>query len=171
MQDIMFDEKQPASKNRFLLSIMVCESIILSCILGALAYQSTPVTRMDLLIVWVVCVFVIPILVLGIRLRIQIVGHTLRVWFPPFPGWRIDLNSVKHAEHKRLSPLGDLGGWGYKWTRKYGHAMNIHGEQFVIITLVDGKRRTIGTQQPDELLTAIRVLAQLPPDESESYEK
>lgn len=64
-------------------------------------------------------------------------------------------------------PSGRLGGWGYKITRKHGHAQNIHGEQFVTITLHNGKKRTIGTQRPDELLSAIRVLAQLPPDESE----
>ena len=35
------------------------------------------------------------------------------------------------------------------------------------ITLHNGKKRTIGTQRPDELLSAMRVLAELPPDESE----
>ena len=63
--------------------------------------------------------------------------------------------------------MGDLGGWGYKITRKHGHAMNTHGDQFVIITLDNDKKRTIGTQRPEELLAAIRVLAELPPDESE----
>ncbi|CAN0573952.1 unnamed protein product, partial [Laminaria digitata] len=87
--------------------------------------------------------------------------------FPPFPAWRIDRSSIHHAEHRKLNPMGDLGGWGYKWTRKHGHAMNIHGEQFIVLTLDNDKKRTIGTQRPEELLTAIRVLAQLPPDESE----
>lgn len=166
-RDITYDETQHAWRNRFLLTIIACESMILTMILGAFAAKATGQQRTEVLIAWFVCVIVVPALILSFRLRIRIVGHTLRVWFPPFPGWKIDMRTIRHAEHKKLSPMGDLGGWGYKWTRKHGHAMNIHGEQFVIITLDNDKKRTIGTQRPEELLTAIRVLAELPPDEDE----
>lgn len=166
-QTIVYDETQNAWRNRFVATIMICESIILTAILGSFAISSTGHGRIVLISVWFVCVVLVPALILCLRLRIRIVGRTLRVWFALLPGWRIDLSTVTHAVHMRLSPLGDLGGWGYKWTRKHGHAMNIHGEQFVIITLDNGKRRTIGTQRPEELLTAIRVVAQLPADESE----
>ena len=166
-RDIAYDETQHAWRNRFLLTIIACESVILTMILGAFAAKATGQQRTEILIAWLVCVIVMPALILSIRLRIKIIGRTLRVWFPPFPGWKIDLGTVTHAQHKKLSPMGDLGGWGYKWTRKHGHAMNIYGEQFVVLTLDNDKKRTIGTQRPEELLTAIRVLAHLPPDESE----
>jgi hypothetical protein len=165
--DIAFNETQTFARNRFLLTIILCESVILSAILGAFALKYTGQQQHQLIIAWVVCVILMPTLILSIRQRTQIVGRTLRVWFPPFPKWKIDLRTIKHAEQRKLSPMGDLGGWGYKITKKHGHAMNTHGEQFVIITLDNDKKRTIGTQRPEELLTAIRVLAELPPDETE----
>ncbi|MFG0315180.1 MAG: hypothetical protein ACF8LL_13475 [Phycisphaerales bacterium] len=165
--DIVFNETQTFARNRFLLTIILCESVILSAILGAFALKYTGQQQHQLVIAWVVCVILMPALILNIRQRTHIAGHTLRVWFPPFPKWKIDLTTIKHAEQRKLSPIGDLGGWGYKITKKHGHVMNTHGEQFIIVTLANDKKRTIGTQRPEELLTAIRVLAQLPPDESE----
>lgn len=167
---VQYNETQHAWRNRFILTIMACESITLTAILSAFAAKSTGQDRTALMIAWVVCVIVVPGLILSFRLRTRIADGTLRVWFPPFPAWRIDPSSIRHAEHRQLNPMGDLGGWGYKWTRKHGHAMNVHGEQFIILTLDNDKKRTIGTQRPEELLTAIRVLAELPPDESEFEE-
>ena len=167
---VQYNETQHAWRNRFILTIMACESITLTAILSAFAAKSTGQDRTALLIAWAVCVIVVPGLILSFRLRTRIADGTLRVWFPPFPAWRIDPSSIRHAEHRKLNPMGDLGGWGYKWTRKHGHAMNVHGEQFIILTLDSDKKRTIGTQRPEELLTAIRVLAELPPDESEFEE-
>ena len=165
--DIAFSETQCFAKNRFILTIILCESFILTTILGAFAIKHTGQQQHQLIIAWVVCVLMMPTLILSIRQRTQIAGHTLRVWFPPFPKWKIDLTTIKHAEQRKLSPMGDLGGWGYKITKKHGHVMNTHGEQFIVVTLANYKKRTIGTQRPEELLTAIRVLAQLPPGESE----
>lgn len=165
--DIVFKETQHFWQNRFILTIILLEMMILTAMLGAFAAKATGPARTEILIAWVVCVIVMPAIILSIRQRIRLVGSTLRVWFPPFPAWKIDLTTIKHAEQRRLSPMGDLGGWGYKITRKHGHVMNTHGEQFIIITLANDKKRTIGTQRPEELLTAIRVLAELPPDEAE----
>jgi len=165
--DIEFNETQTFARNRFVLAIILCESMILTAILGAFALKSTGSHQQQLVLVWVFCVLVMPAIILNIRQRTQIIGHTLRVWFPPFPKWKIDLTTIQHAEHRKLSPIGDLGGWGYKITKKYGQVMNTHGDHFIVVTLANGKKRTIGTQRPEELLTAIRVLAELPPDESE----
>ena len=165
--DIAYNETQHAWRNRFLLTIIACESMILTMILGAFAAKASGQGRTEIVIAWVVCVIALPALILSLRLRTRIRGGTLRVWFPPFPGWKIDPSSIRHAKHQKLSPMGDLGGWGYKWTRKHGHAMNIYGEQFITLALDNGKQRTIGTQRPEELLTAIRVLAELPADEDE----
>ena len=169
-RDITYNETQTFARNRFLLTIIVCESVILTMILGAFAIKYAGQQQHQLTIAWVICVLVMPTLILNIRQRTQIAGHTLRVWFPPFPKWKIDLTTIKHAEQRKLSPIGDLGGWGYKITRKHGHVMNTHGDQFIVITLANDKKRTIGTQRPEELLTAIRVLAELPPDDTEVSE-
>ncbi len=166
-QDISFSETQHFWRNRFLQTIILLESVILTLILGAFAFKHSGQQQTHLLIAWVLCVIVMPAMIFSIHQRTQIAGHTLRVWFPPFPKWKIDLTTIKHAEHRKLSPIGDLGGWGYRISRKYGHAMNTHGDQFIVVTLANDKKRTIGTQHPEELLTAIRVLAQLPADESE----
>lgn len=168
--EIAYQETQHARSNRFLTAIMLCESGILTIILAAFALKATGPDRVAILIAWVVCVGIMPTLILSIRLRIRVSGQQLRVWFPPFPGWRIDLDRVISAQHQKLSPMGDLGGWGYKITRKHGHVQNLYGERFVTIVTEDNKKRTIGTQRPDELLMAIRVLAELPPDESELQE-
>ena len=167
---VHFEETQPAWRNRFLLTIIACEAIILTAILGGFALKFTGPARVEIIIAWVVCVVVMPGLILSFRLRTRLTGRQLRAWFPPLPGWKIDFADIAVAESKKLSPLGDLGGWGYKLTKKHGHVVNVHGEQFVILTLEDGKRRTIGTQRPEELLTAIRVLAQLPPESGELSE-
>lgn len=166
----VFRETQPSYRNAFILSIIICESMILTAILGAFAAKASGAQQMQMLYAWIGCVVVMPGVILSIRLRTRLDAGRLRVWFPPFPGWKIDLGRITDAWQRTLSPMGDLGGWGYKITRKHGHVMNMFGEQFITLTLDNGKKRTIGTQRPEELLTAIRVLAQLPPDESEHAE-
>lgn len=165
--EIVYMETQQAWSNRFLTTIMLCESGILTIILIAFALKAAGPDRVAILVAWVVCVVIMPTLILSIRLRIRIRGDELRVWFPPFPGWRIDLKRVVDAQHQKLRPIGDLGGWGYKVTRKHGHVHNLYGEQFVIIVTDDDRVRTIGTQRPQELLMAVHALAGLPSDESE----
>jgi hypothetical protein len=164
---LMYREVQRAWRNGFLRAIMIFESITLTAILGAFAIKSSGTDRVALIIAWVVCVILMPALILGITLVTRIHGDRLRVKLPLFPGWNIPIDQIRSAEHRVLDPMRDLGGWGLKVTRKHGLVMNLHGNDFVTITLDNGKVRTIGTQRPQELLTAIRVLAELPPDESE----
>ena len=67
---------------------------------------------------------------------------------------RIALQEVASAEAVTYAPLADYGGWGIRgWGRSI--ALNARGNRGVRLTLFDGRRILVGSQQPEELADAL----------------
>lgn len=67
---------------------------------------------------------------------------------------QIGLQEVVSAEAVAYSPLADYGGWGIRgWGQNT--ALNARGNRGVRLTLRDGRRVLIGSQQPEKLAEAL----------------
>lgn len=68
---------------------------------------------------------------------------------------RIARREIASAEAVTYSPLAEYGGWGIRgWGPSV--ALNARGNRGVRLTLQDGRRVLVGSQQPDELAEALR---------------
>lgn len=71
--------------------------------------------------------------------------------------FRIPLRHVVRAYPRAYSPINEYGGWGIRTGGKErGKAFNMRGNEGVQLVLRSGQRVLIGSQQPDELATAIQ---------------
>ena len=80
----------------------------------------------------------------------------LSVRLYPFPTKLIPVSTISEASVRHYSPLGEFGGWGMRVNKRSGRAYNAYGNQGVQLVLSDGARVLIGSQQSEQLLTALR---------------
>jgi hypothetical protein len=100
----------------------------------------------------------IVVLVLLMRVVTEVSNSGLRVRLTPFPWKRFPLSEIGRAYVRTYRPILEYGGWGIRWGWS-GRAYNARGNRGLQLELTDGKRVLIGSQQPEELLAAIRRAA------------
>lgn len=152
---VLFRESQAWWMNPLLRVVMPLESVVLSVLLLALAARAAPGDRAVLLAVWFGLCVVLPVGFLSWRLVTEVTPTTLHAGFPGTLRWRIPLDQVQTAVPARVDPLRDFGGWGWRSSRKFGRVLNVAGRDAVVITTLDGRVRTLGTQRPEDLAVAV----------------
>lgn len=105
---------------------------------------------------WVVLGILFPVLFFTLNLTTEVRPEGLYIRYFPF---HIRFHKISYAEIKRFeartySPIRDYGGYGIRYGRK-GKAYNVSGNQGIQLEFMDGKRLLIGTQRPEEFLTAL----------------
>lgn len=90
-----------------------------------------------------------------LRLITEVRTDGLYIRFYPIYSKNIPYNTIRYCETRTYQPLAEYGGWGIKYGRS-GWAYNIIGNRGVQLVLDDGKRILIGSQQANELESAIK---------------
>ncbi|MEM6771386.1 MAG: hypothetical protein AAF597_12460, partial [Bacteroidota bacterium] len=90
------------------------------------------------------------IFIATLELRTTITQDGIEVKFWPIITKRIFRSEIEGAAVRKYSPLGDYGGWGYRISLN-GTAINMQGNQGMLLALKDGQKLMIGTQQPEAL--------------------
>lgn len=152
---VLFREMQGFWGNQLLLVLAPAESLFSGIVLLAIGSQASPKDQLILLCVWLGVGLLLPVLIVTLRLRTEVTTTTVRAGFVGFPKWRIPLDQIESVRAVRVDPIGDFGGWGIRRKKRFGWIQNVAGEDAVIVTLVDGTKRTLGTQEPEELHSAI----------------
>ncbi len=111
------------------------------------------------LVMWIVAIFVgvgIPALFLSLRLIVEVKSDGISVRYSPFMLKRfIAWSELLTYEVREYHPIAEYGGWGIKYSYKYGRAYNVSGNLGVQLVLKDEKQILIGSLRPDELQMAI----------------
>ena len=87
------------------------------------------------------------------RFVVQVDGHTLRWHFGylGWPHWQLPLADIRAVEVARSSWVE---GWGIRRTKE-GMLYNARGSGAVRLTLKDGRRLRLGSDEPDRLAAVI----------------
>lgn len=126
-------------------------------------FGNKPMSDLGLIITSsLVILFTLLILVLFYytRLITEVRYDGLYIKFFPFH-WsyrRIPLESVIQYEIRKYKPIREYGGYGIRYSMKYGKAYNVSRNQGLQLEFDTGKRLLIGTQKPDELYQAIKKI-------------
>ena len=91
-----------------------------------------------------------------VKLVIQVTADELRIRLRPFANRLIPLADIATAEARTYRPIGEFGGWGVRGLSRRNMAYNVRGDQGVQLTLRDGSRVLIGSQQAQALALAIK---------------
>ena len=100
------------------------------------------------LIIFTLFIFLLIALFAIVRLDTEINEDEIRINFYPFIKRHVNWNDVKSAE---VVKYGCVGGWGIRFSTKYGTVYNIKGNKGLAIKLTNGKKILIGTQKEEEL--------------------
>ena len=92
----------------------------------------------------------------ALRLITEVTPDGLHVRFAPFVNRHIAFEDIEHCEARQYSPIREYGGWGIRWGRS-GKAYNVSGNWGVQLTLRNGKRLLIGSQDAKTLARAIEA--------------
>jgi hypothetical protein len=76
-------------------------------------------------------------------------------------GW----DTIAQAYVRTYNPVGEYGGWGYRYSFRNGKAYNITGNQGIQLVFKDGSKLLVGTQQPKEASTALQEAGYLNPND------
>jgi len=100
-----------------------------------------------------------------LHMTTEATADLLTVWYGWVPIYRrtIALADVKSCEVVAYRPLRDYGGWGVRRRADGDRALTARGDRGVRLTLSDGSRLLIGSQQPENLAA---VLARPPRPDS-----
>jgi hypothetical protein len=71
---------------------------------------------------------------------------------------RFRLEDLSEYYARRYKPIREYGGWGIRYSLRNGKAYNTSGNHGVQLVFTNGKKLLIGSQKPDELEAAIRVI-------------
>ncbi len=92
------------------------------------------------------------------KLTVEVGDGALQIRFFPFLKKAIPFSDIAAVESRTYRPLLDYGGWGVRYSLRNGWAYNVRGNRGVQLRLKDGKRILIGSQRPEDLAGALRVL-------------
>ena len=159
-QESIFLESTALWKNPIVKFLLPFEVLINSAILLTIAW-AVPQSRSTLVSVWVLVCVLLPVGMMLVRLVTDLTHEMLRVSYWPFPGWRIATTRIVRAERREIDAVGKLGGWGVKYKKEFGMVLNVVGNDHVVLTLEDGKKRTVGTLDPEGLMDALRFACDL----------
>lgn len=91
-----------------------------------------------------------------IRLTTTITAKEIQINFSPFVNKSIKWEAIEKVE---VLDYGFVGGWGIRLFTSYGTVYNIRGRKGLAITLKNGKKILVGTQQPQALSNAVHKIA------------
>ena len=126
-------------------------------------WGNKPAPDWMMVILWIVFGMGLPVFFLYTKLIITVSNEAVEVNFRPLVKRTFAMTDVVKAEARTYSPLAEFGGWGIRGGMQGIRAFNASGNQGVDLTLADGRKILLGSQQPDELAQAInRALGQQP---------
>ena len=97
------------------------------------------------------------------KLKTRISSFALQFFFTPiFISKTIRWEEIEYVE---LINYGFVGGWGVRFSLKYGTVYNVGGRMGLFIKLKSGQKLCVGTQKPEELR---RMLAKFPSEWEEA---
>lgn len=99
----------------------------------------------------------LPILASRLRLVTEVRPGRVTLRLAPFQSRTIAAEEIMKAVVRQYSALKEYGGWGVKTSRWNGRAYVAHGDKGVQLVLATKELVLIGSQRPEELLSALQM--------------
>jgi hypothetical protein len=132
--------------------ILPCWSIYEQIIKGQ-PFGNNPAPN-AVLIGFAIGMFFLAFLFLTIYLKTEVGWDGITFHYAPFFKKQILWSQIQSAE---IVDYGFLGGWGFRYSKKYGNVYNVSGRIGLSIVLINNQKLVIGTQKPEALKAILRM--------------
>ena len=98
----------------------------------------------------------LPVLFNIMRLIVEVRFREIYIRYAPLVTRKIPFTEISQVEAREYKPIREYGGWGIKGWSSKSAVYNVKGNEGVELTLVDGRKVMIGSQNPEPLADAIK---------------
>ena len=102
-------------------------------------------------VLYVVSGILLPLFLVLLRLETRFTERELIVRWWPVWGRRIPLDRIGRHGAVRYRPFRDYGGFGLRFSPRFGWAWNASGNRGVKLQVAGGRPVLVGSQRPDDL--------------------
>lgn len=106
-------------------------------------------------LMWLLFGVGLPLFFYRLALVVEVYDDAVYVRLRPLVNRRIPTEEIQEVEAATYRPIWEYGGWGVRGVSRRNVAYNVSGNRGVRLTLRDGSRVLIGSQQPEALTAAI----------------
>lgn len=155
--NVAFHEVQRLGQNPIVAILAASTGAFTTILLGTLALTVARQDWLTLVVVWGCVVGFELFLLFGLRLETSVITGdepALRLSFRPLPTTTVSLREFDAFEPVRYDPIRDAGGWGVKWSKRYGRVYSILGDRAVWITGPSASY-LVGSQRAEDLARAL----------------
>lgn len=119
-------------------------------------FGNNPAPDSVMIIILAIFGILFPLLFYSLKLVTEIRYDGLYVKFFPlqFHSKKISYGDIKNYEVRTYSALKEYGGYGIRFGAR-GKAYNVYGNKGIQLEFQDGKQLLIGTQRPEEFVSAL----------------
>ena len=119
-------------------------------------WGNNPAPDWMMILLWLFIGLGLPLFFRYMRLMVTVNDKSVDIRFRPFAHRTIPLVEIEHIEVRTYHPVREFGGWGVRGLPGK-RAYNVGGKRGVELTLKDDRKVMIGSEQADELATAITL--------------
>ena len=122
------------------------------------AYYFYDQQKMPLIFTWVLWLLagvLLPIFMIALRLIVTVNETGVQVEFIPLMKKCYTYDQIQDVESRTYNAILEYGGWGLRIGRGNKRAYNMRGHKGVELTLVDGSKVMLGSENPTALEAAI----------------
>ena len=119
-------------------------------------FGSRPAPDLVVIGMWVLFGWIVPVMVYTAGLTTEVRGDGIHIRYIPFHRKfrTMPLEAIQSYGARTYRPLKEYGGWGIRYGSG-GKAYNVSGNRGVQLVLLSGRKILLGSQKPDELVSAI----------------
>ena len=148
----IFHESQGFYQNRVALLIVAAVTLGIAGAGGVVMLTRPPAAPIAIIVV----VAILPLTIFALRMRTTVTEQALTVSMRPLIRRRLPVEQIDEVEAIRYSPLREGGGWGVRFSGRYGLVLNVSGNEGVRL-VAGSKRYLIGSLRAAELAAAIEI--------------
>lgn len=118
-------------------------------------WGTNPASDWLMWLLWLIVGIGLPIIFNMMRLIVEVNSEEIRIRYVPLLTRLVPLSEISFYEARQYKPLQEYGGWGIRGWSSKNVAYTVKGDRGVEITLFDGRKVMIGSQDPESLVRAI----------------
>ncbi len=161
MSMVVFHEKQKFNRVWWVmllvygLTALCWWGFIEQIILGS-PWGDRPAPNWMIILIWLSFGIGLPLFFNVLNLTLDVTNSQITIRYYPLTTRVIFFTNIAEIEKRTYKPIGEFGGWGIRGlSSSRTIAYNVKGKQGVELTLTDGRKVLLGTQQPEELSQAL----------------
>ena len=137
--------------------LFILATIVFALIMALPEVDSTEPAFWVLIVSCAISLVMIVVIMVFMKLDTKIDEQGVHYAFRPFHRSlrHISWHDMAECYVRKYSPIGEFGGWGYRFSFGSGKALNVKGNVGIQIVFTNGKRLLIGTQKSEDAMQVL----------------